>query len=123
MLAVGAFLALLSVMIARGRLAPPAGDVADLCRDTAILAACATVAISPHYPWYFAWLALPSVVAPIPAVVWLSVAPVALYLDPLHERFVWPSLVYVPAGVLALAAMRRRRSLSRGTIATLEGRP
>ncbi len=121
-LAVAGFMALLSVTIARGRLAAPAGDVTALCRDTAILAACATVAISPHYPWYFAWLALPCVVAPIPAVIWLSVAPVALYLDPLHERFVWPSLVYVPAAVLAFAAIRQRRSLYRRKIATMEGR-
>ena len=98
---------LLSLWIAR-RAVPAADDVVALCRDTAVLAACATVAVSPHYPWYFAWLALPSAVAPLPAVLWLSVAPVALYLDPFHERFVWPSLVYLPAAWLCLRAWRGR---------------
>ncbi len=108
-LAVAAAFVVLGLWIAR-RAVPAGEEVAALCRDTALLSACATVAISPHYPWYFAWLALPSVVAPMPAVLWLSVAPVALYLDPLHERFVWPSIVYLPAAVLCLAAIRRHRS-------------
>jgi alpha-1,6-mannosyltransferase len=107
MLGVVAGFALLSLWIVR-RAVPAAGDVAALCRDAAVLAACATVAISPHYPWYFAWLALPSVVAPLPAVIWLSVAPVALYLDPFHERFFWPALVYLPAAGLCAATLLRR---------------
>jgi len=98
---------LLSLWIARRAASADAG--VGLCRDTAMLAALATVAISPHYPWYFAWLALPSVVAPLPAVIWLSVAPIALYLDPFHERFFWPSLIYLPAAGLCLATIRRRR--------------
>ena len=98
--------AALSLLVARGRLAGAADDVETLCRGTAILAAAATVAISPHYPWYFAWLALPCVIAPIPAVIWLSAAPVLLYIDPLHERFVWPALVYVPAAALMVGALR-----------------
>ena len=61
-----------------------------------------TVAISPHYPWYFVWLALPAIVAPSRTLIWLSAAPVLLYLDPLNERFLWPSLVYGPAFALAV---------------------
>jgi len=68
---------------------------------------CATAAISPHYRWYFVWLALPSVVVPIPVVIWLSAAPVILFLDPFHGRFFWPSLVYLPAVGLALADLWR----------------
>ena len=64
---------------------------------------------SPHYTWYFAWLALPSVIAPIPAVLWLSAAPVALYLDPDNSRFLWRCIVYLPAAALTIAALRRRR--------------
>jgi alpha-1,6-mannosyltransferase len=105
MVCVAAGFALLSFWIARGR----TSDAGRLCRDTAILAAAATAAISPHYAWYFAWLALPCVVAPVPAVIWLSVAPVVLYVDPFHERFFWPSLVYLPAVGLSLAALWRRR--------------
>ena len=70
-------------------------DVTAVCSRAALLATFATVAISPHYPWYFAWLALPSVVAPYRAVVWLSAAPVVLWLNPFDNQFVWPSLVYV----------------------------
>ena len=77
-------------------------DAVVLCRDAAILAGFVTAAFSPHYPWYYAWLALPCVVAPVPAVVWLSAAPVLLYLDPFNERFVWPALVFVPAIGLAV---------------------
>lgn len=98
-----------------------AGDVGLLCRNAAILAAAVTVAISPHYSWYFAWLALPCVVAPIPAVIWLSSAPVLLTLDPFNERFIWPSLVYAPAIVLAVIAIRRRRPARFVLTATSEG--
>jgi hypothetical protein len=84
-----------------------ADDAVAVCGGAAILMACLTAAISPHYPWYFAWLALPSVVRPFRAVLWLSAAPVLLYLDPLTERFLWPSLLYLPALGLALADLRR----------------
>ncbi len=71
-----------------------------------IMMAVLTFAISPHYPWYFAWLALPCVLAPTPAVLWLSAAPMLLYLDTFGDRFVWPSVVFVPAIGLALASLR-----------------
>jgi alpha-1,6-mannosyltransferase len=83
-------------------------DIVRICGDVAMLAACVTVAISPHYPWYFAWLALPCCLYPRWSVMWLSVAPVLLYLDPWHERFFWPCLVYLPAGLLATHALWRR---------------
>ena len=76
-----------------------------LCGNTAILAACAVAAISPHYPWYFVWLAVPACIQPWRAVIWLSVAPLVLYLDPLREYFIWPSLVYIPALLLAFQEM------------------
>ncbi len=106
---VGIALAALGLWIMT-RAAPPAGteaDVVAVCGHAAVLAACVTVAISPHYPWYFAWLALPAVVRPYRAVVWLSAAPVLLYIDPFNDTFLWPSLVYVPAGLLALADLGR----------------
>jgi alpha-1,6-mannosyltransferase len=77
-------------------------DVRRICGDAAILAAAVTVAISPHYPWYFVWLALPCCVCARWSVIWLAVAPVLLYLDPFRERFFWPSLVYLPAAALAV---------------------
>jgi hypothetical protein len=94
-------MALLGVWIARRKLKVGESDVVVLCRDSAILAAGTMVLLSPHFPWYFAWLALPAVIAPLRSVIWLSVAPVILYLDPGTEHAFWGSFVYVPALALA----------------------
>jgi alpha-1,6-mannosyltransferase len=94
---------LLALRSARGK----PGDIVTLCRDSAVLAGFVMAAVSAHYPWYFAWLALPCVLAPVPWVLWLSAAPVLLYIDPFNERFVWPGLIYLPAIALALRGLRR----------------
>lgn len=107
----------LAFWVARGRRDDGAIDGVRLCRDAAILAGFATAAVNPHYAWYYAWLALPCVVAPIPAVIWLSAAPVLLYVSPFDERFLWPSLVFVPALVLAARAVWRTRSPSHRVVA------
>ena len=91
-------------------------DVIMVCGHAAILATCVTVIISPHYTWYFAWLALPAVVRPWRAVVWLSTAPVLLYHDPLNDPFLWRSMVYVPAAILAVGDVRRAQSLRPGLL-------
>ena len=101
MAAVTAAYATISLWLMRDRSDPYDGR--RLCRDTAVLAAFATAAISPHYVWYMAWIALPCAVAPLPAAIWFSSASVLLYVDPFDDRFLWPSLVYVPT--LALAAI------------------
>jgi hypothetical protein len=85
----------------------PAADARRVCGDAAILAAAVTVAISPHYPWYFVWVALPCCVCARWSIIWLSVAPVLLYANPWNERFFWPCLVYVPAAALAVRAWWR----------------
>ena len=69
-------------------------------------AAGATVAvlmagIGPHYPWYFAWLAVPGAVAPSPAVLWLATAPVLMYLATYSDGILWPDVVFLPAILLA----------------------
>jgi alpha-1,6-mannosyltransferase len=88
-------------------------DVRALCRDTAALACVAMVAASPHYPWYFAWLALPAAVAPSRALLWLATMPLLLYLDPIAgDRFLWPALIYLPAALLLAADLRRGRTLA-----------
>jgi hypothetical protein len=84
------------------------GDVVRLGRDSGMLAASAMVAASPHYSWYFAWLAVPAALAPSGWLVWLATAPSLLLLDPIpHDRFVWPALIYVPALVLLIGRMTR----------------
>jgi alpha-1,6-mannosyltransferase len=103
-----------ALSIALLRRAPPANDAYRLCQDAGTLAAVATVAISAHYHWYFAWLALPAVVAPSAALLWLATAPLLLINDPIpQDRFIWPSLIYVPALVLMLVDLRRRRAMPR----------
>ena len=107
-------LAALSLWVmTRARAAPgePA-DVVMVCGHAAILAAGVMVAITPHYAWYFPWLALPSVVRPLRAVVWLSAAPVLLYINLFDDPFLWQSLIYGPAALLALADLRRAPRLS-----------
>ena len=95
--------------------AAPSQDIVRVCGNAAVLAACITVTISPHYPWYFAWLAMPCCLCARWSVLWLSVAPVLLYLDPWHERFLWPSLVYVPAALLAACDLWRRLTIRRAS--------
>jgi hypothetical protein len=84
----------------------PADDKA-IWQAAGVLMAAVTFAISPHYPWYFAWLALPAIVAPSRALIWLGTAPVLLYINPFEDRFIWASLVYLPALALALRDVRR----------------
>src|SRR5271154_5325658 len=98
------FLALVAAIL---RQPAPTNDAQALCRDTALLAAAAMMAIGPHYYWYFAWLALPAVIAPARALLWLATAPLLLVEEPVPgDPFFWPSLVYVPAILLLLADLR-----------------
>ena len=97
----------LGITIAILRRPAPGDDTQALCRDAGMLAAAAMIAISPHYYWYFAWLALPAVIAPrrvARALLWLATAPLLLVIGPIpHDQFIWRSLVYVPATLLLLA--------------------
>jgi hypothetical protein len=82
----------------------PDGAVA-VCSAAGLLMAAVTFAISPHYPWYFTWLAVPAALAPSPALLWLSVSPLVLYLGAAAgDRFAWPSVIFVPALLLAFTA-------------------
>ena len=85
-------------------------DAVSICAAAGIMMGVLSFAISPHYPWYFAWLAVPCVLAPTPSVLWMATAPILLYLDTFGDRFVWPSVVYVPAIGLALAGLRPNHS-------------
>jgi alpha-1,6-mannosyltransferase len=103
-------MALAATIALRGR-APtdPGEDLVRVAGNAAILAACVIVAISPHYPWYFVWLAVPACIVPYRSVVFLSVAPLLLYRNPLDERFLWSSLLYLPAILLAVLDYRRAK--------------
>jgi alpha-1,6-mannosyltransferase len=75
-------------------------------RQAVILAAVVLIAISPHYPWYFAWLAPLVCLAPLPGVLWmLAAAP--LLAHGAVETLIVPGAVYIPAAALALFDLRR----------------
>jgi alpha-1,6-mannosyltransferase len=81
-------------------------DPVAICSAAGTMMALLIFAISPHYPWYFASLAVPCVLAPTPAVLWMATASILLYLDTFGDRFVWPSVVFAPAILLAIAGLR-----------------
>ena len=93
------------------RARPNQGTQADtirLCRDAALLATTLMLAISPHYPWYFVWLAALTTVTPSPTAIWLSAGSILLYANPLPDHFIWQSLVFAPALLLAFREYRAR---------------
>ncbi|WP_287090216.1 glycosyltransferase 87 family protein [Methylobacterium sp.] len=112
----GLTLAALAVRIAFGRDRATAPDAVALCGDAGLLAALTTCAASPHYAWYYPWLALPAVVAPAPALIWLGAAPILFLIDPFNDRFLWPSLVFVPALVLAVRALWQTRTAHQASL-------
>jgi alpha-1,6-mannosyltransferase len=95
-------LAVLAVwIIAHGR-----DTIVSIAGNVAVLAAVTMTVLSPHYAWYFAWLALPCCIRPIASVIYLSAAGLLLYVNPLNEHFLWPSLLFIPAACLALMELR-----------------
>jgi hypothetical protein len=58
--------------------------------------------LGPHYPWYYLFLLLPACVVPAPAALYLVTACMLLYLNPTHTDPLWPSIIFIPAALLAL---------------------
>lgn len=106
-------LLLLGGLAARTMLQPPlppdpAQRATTLCRDVLWLGTATAAVLSPHYPWYLAGLALPAVLAPVPAVLWLTLAAPVLYLDHGLDEVIWPALVFLPfAALLAWDLLRQ----------------
>jgi alpha-1,6-mannosyltransferase len=78
----------------------------------AALAAAFTVLMSPHFPWYFAWMLAFLCLAPSAALLYLSVASLLLYFvsggpDLDGSRMLVESAVYGPFAVLAVIELRR----------------
>src|SRR5439155_3342264 len=93
------------------------GAAVALLRDAAaspvagalLLATAAMVLLSPHYPWYFAWLIVFACLMRSFALLWLTNACLLLYLVPVGSqiirddyRFAVESLIYGPFAVLGL---------------------
>ncbi len=82
----------------------------------ALLAGVFMFLLSPHYPWYFAWLIVFACFAPWLSLLWLTNASLLLYLVPVGShlvrsdyRLLVESAIYGPFAVLALLDLRRRR--------------
>ena len=93
---------------------PPAGraGIVPVAAEICLLATAVTVAITPHYPWYFGWLALASCIAPYPSVIWLSAAAFVQNHDPFGDYTVQMSCLYVPFVILAVLDIRAHRTRS-----------
>jgi hypothetical protein len=103
-------LAALAFWIGFMQKADAARDPALLARNVSLLAASTIFALSPHYTWYYAWLALPACVVPWPSLIWLATAPILLYSDPWHDEILLPTAVFVPFLCLATRDLMRLRA-------------
>jgi alpha-1,6-mannosyltransferase len=113
-----ALLAALSARFAFGGTSPASGPYSIECqaRRAAILGSVLLVAISPHYPWYFGWLAPLVCLTPLASVLWLLAA-APLLAHGSVEYLIVPLAVYVPAGVLALHDLHKARIDTRSVAA------
>lgn len=84
--------------------AAPAARVTIQARHAAILGALLLVALSPHYPWYLAWLAPLACLAPLAGVLWLLAA-APLLAHGAFEHLAVPGAVYGPAVMLAIVSL------------------
>jgi alpha-1,6-mannosyltransferase len=87
----------------------PHAGVVRHARQAATLAAVLLVAVSPHYPWYLAWLAPLACLAPQSGVLWmLAAAPLLAHGS--FEYLAVPGVVYGPAILLAAYELYRKRT-------------
>jgi alpha-1,6-mannosyltransferase len=85
----------------------PGARVLVQAHQALILGAVLLFALSPHYPWYFGWLAPLACLAPLPSVLWmLAAAPLLAHGS--FEHLAVPGVVYVPAAILAAIDLRCR---------------
>ena len=110
-LAGAGLLALAARVALRAPLPEAAADrTATICRDAVWLTGATMFALSPHYPWYFTALALPCVVAPVPAALWLTLAAPVLYLDHGLGQVAAPAVLFLPAAALLAAQLFHRQA-------------
>jgi len=90
------------------------------------LAVAAMVLLSPHYPWYFAWIVPFICFTPRPSVLYLTVACPLLYFVPggpdpegARMRFEWA--IYGPFAALVVFELWRQRRGARTHIGCIKG--
>ena len=60
----------------------PAARLRIIGRDMLVLATATTAVLTPHYPWYYGWLAYFACLTPAASSIWLAVAVVLFYAAP-----------------------------------------
>jgi hypothetical protein len=93
----------------RERLPSAGAGIVATARAMLVLATALMLAVTPHYAWYFTWLALPACLAPFYSVLYLTAAAPLLYLDPTHSGLLWSGLVYGVFPILAALEFWWRR--------------
>ena len=91
--------------------AEPQAALRRLASDAMLLASVTLLTLSPHYAWYFGWLAYLACLVPWISVLWLTTASALLYVDPGHVALGWSSLIYLPVPLLAWRDLRRAAPL------------
>jgi hypothetical protein len=82
-------------------------SVVEAACHALLLATLLTAALTPHYPWYFVWLLLPSCLVCRASVIYLTIGAFLLYLDQAQHRMLWQSLLYAPFLALVLVRLWR----------------
>jgi hypothetical protein len=95
-----------------------------ICRRAVLLGCVAMAGLSPHYPWYYAWLLIPACVTPFSSVIYLSTASALLYLNPVHTRLFWPAFLFGPFIALGVRDLwAGRQAAARIRLKFAEGEP
>ncbi len=87
--------------------ADSAGRTRAAGRGALLLAGATMLAVTPHYAWYLCWIAYLAALCAEPWSLWLTGLAPLLYLDPQHNRVLWPALVFLPAAALLARGLRR----------------
>ena len=106
-----------SIAFARKPEMNEAARTVTIARDMLLLATALMVAMTPHYAWYFSWLAFPACLVPSYSVLYLTVAAFFLYLDPGHSELLWRGMVFGIFPFLAMIEFWRQRRLDTGPAA------
>ena len=94
-------------MFARQTILSGPAEMRRVCSNAGMLAGGTMLAMSPHYGWYFPWLAAFAAVVPWRSLLFLGCAPLVLYADPYHTTLSIPTLVFLPGLLLAAWDFRK----------------
>jgi hypothetical protein len=97
------------IAFARDRQLAGAEEVIVLGRNVLLLSTGLMLALTPHFAWYYAWLAFPACLVPYYSILYLTGAAFLLNFDPGHVDLLWRGLMFGPFLVFAAAEYLWRR--------------